>query len=289
MKDNIKLAISGGKGGVGKSMLTSSLVILFNQDYDVSALDCDVDTPNLGIWLDEVGNWEQTEEISVSERPVIKEEVDNPEACVEQCQFNAFKVEQGNLKVDPFLCEGCGACEYFCSGVKEMKEVQSGWIKSKVTDYGFPLIVGQLKTGETGSGEIVTKIKKRAEKFESEVQIIDTAPGTGCPVVAALQNTDFVVLITEPSKSALSDLKAVKEVVDHFDIDFGVVVNKWNVNENIYKEIKDWAGEAYLGKLNYDQKVIKAASELKPIMETDSEVKEQIKDIFNEIKNYLNL
>ncbi len=111
---NFKLAISGGKGGVGKSMLASSLAILFNQDYDVSTLDCDVDTPNLAIWLDEVEDWDQTEEISVSERPVIKDNVDNPEVCVKQCQFNALKIEEGNLKVDPFLCEGCGACEYFC-------------------------------------------------------------------------------------------------------------------------------------------------------------------------------
>jgi len=284
-----KLAISGGKGGVGKSMLSSSLSLLLNQQYDITAVDCDVDAPNLAIWLNEIKNWEQVEKISVSERPIVEEEVDEVKSCVEQCRFNALKSDEGELKVDPFLCEGCGACQYFCSAVKGMKEVQSGWIKSKVTHYGFSLLTGQLKAGEAGSGKIVTEIKKRADNLNSDLQIIDSAPGTGCPVVAALQDVDFVVLVAEPTKSGFADLKKVKEVIDHFDLDFGLVVNKWDINEENFKELKKWAGDNYLGRIDYEQRVVKAISTLTPIMKTDLSIKKQIKKVFEEIKRRINI
>ena len=48
----IKIVIASGKGGVGKSMLTSVLVTLFYQNNKkIVAVDADVDAPNLKIWL----------------------------------------------------------------------------------------------------------------------------------------------------------------------------------------------------------------------------------------------
>jgi len=52
-KRKIKLAIASGKGGVGKSMLSSSLAMLFAKKFKTTAVDCDVDAPNLAIWLNE--------------------------------------------------------------------------------------------------------------------------------------------------------------------------------------------------------------------------------------------
>src|SRR6056297_2049780 len=98
-----KLAISGGKGGVGKSMLASSLSLLFNEDHEITAVDCDVDAPNLAIWLNEIENWDKVKEISISERPVIEPNVNGEKSCVEQCRFNALEIEGGELKVNPFL------------------------------------------------------------------------------------------------------------------------------------------------------------------------------------------
>jgi MinD superfamily P-loop ATPase len=44
----MKIVVASGKGGVGKSMLASSLALLFAKDKKVVACDCDVDAPNLG-------------------------------------------------------------------------------------------------------------------------------------------------------------------------------------------------------------------------------------------------
>ena len=45
----MKIVVASGKGGTGKSMLASSLALLFSEK--IVACDCDVDAPNLGLWL----------------------------------------------------------------------------------------------------------------------------------------------------------------------------------------------------------------------------------------------
>jgi len=295
MNNNVKkIAISSGKGGVGKSMLASNLALLFSQDYEVIAVDCDVDVPNLSLWLGDAGNWKKSEKISTKEKPVIHNEKcdGNCENCADKCQFNALRYEQGKLKINPFLCEGCGAGEFFCpEGVIEMKPVNNGEIKSKVTSYGFPLVVGSLFPGETGSGEVVTEVKEKADSFvkngRQQVMIIDSSPGTGCSVIAALQDVDFVVLVTEPTLSGQSDLKRVLEVVKHFQIPYGVVINKADLNSKITSDIKQDYTQNFLGEIGYDKKVFELVSNFVPILKSDLNLKEDIGNIFNKLTKQL--
>lgn len=286
-----KLVISSGKGGVGKSMLASSLAMLFAKEKKIVAVDCDVDAPNLAIWLNELGNWEKIKEISVSEKPVIdnrKLTKKEAEECVKKCKCGALKIEKGKLKLNPFLCEGCGACQFFCKGVTKMKPVKSGEIKIKKTKYGFHLIVGQLYPGETNSGKIVDEIKAEAEKFDFDLMIIDSAPGTGCPVISALKDANFAILVCEPTPLGFSDLKRVLEVVNHFKIPYGVVINKWNINEGLANKIEKWAKNNFLGKISYDKEIFSAISSLKPIMETNLKAKKEIEEIFENL-NKINI
>jgi len=282
-----KIAVASGKGGVGKSMLSSALSMIFAEDKNIVAVDCDVDAPNLAIWLNEIKEWNKIKKISVSEKPIIdnsKLDKKTSQKCADKCQFNALKVRNSKLKLNPFLCEGCGACEVFCpDSVIKMESVKSGEIKTKQTKYGFPLVSGQLYPGETGSGKIVTKIKKTAESFNSKLMIIDSSPGTGCPVIASLQDVDFVALITEPTLSGISDLKRVLEVVNHFKIQYGVVVNKWDINNNLTKKIEEEYKRKMLGRISYDKNIFKSIANLTPIMETNLKAKKEIKRIFNNL------
>jgi len=288
-----KIVIASGKGGVGKSMLTSSLAMLFAREKKIVAVDCDVDTPNLAIWLNEIENWGKVKKVSVSEKPVIDNSkliVRDAEQCVKKCKFNALEIKKEKLKLNPFLCEGCGACEFFCpQGVIKMKPVKNGQIKTKETKYNFPLISGQLYPGETGSGKVVSEIKKEAEKFNHEVMLIDSSPGTGCPVIASLQGANFVILITEPTLSGFTDLKRILKVVNHFNIPYFLVINKWDINKSLSQKIEKWAGKKLLGKISYDKKIFKAIANLKPILETQLRAKKEIKKIFNNLNSYIRI
>ncbi len=285
----MKIVILSGKGGVGKSMLSSALAMLFRKSFRVTAVDCDVVAPNLAIWLNEMKKWDKIIPVTTSAKPEIDyKKCDGCGLCVEKCRFGALKMEKSKPKLNPFLCEGCGTCEVICpKKAIELKPVQNGEIRIKQTKYGFPLVSGNLFPGETGSGKIVSEIKKEADKFEYNFQIIDSAPGTGCPVIAALQDSNFAVLTTEPTPSGFSDLKRVLKVVNHFKIPWNLVINKWDINSQLSNKIKKWAKRKFLGRISYDKKIFKAIANLTPIMETNLKAKIEIENIFKKLNKIL--
>ncbi len=282
----MRIVVASGKGGVGKSMLASCLALLFSKSRKVVACDCDVDAPNLGLWLG-ITDYESKERISTS----FKAKIDEKKCikcgkCMEACKFFAIEKNE-NFHVNPFLCEGCGVCKIVCPvDAVELKPVENAEIRIKNTSYGFPLISAQVYPGETGSGKIVEELKKRAESFEHEIMILDSPAGIGCPVIASVRGSDFAVLITEPTPSGFSDLKRILEIVDYFKVPYGIVINKWDINPKLSGEIENWAKEKFLGKISYDKKVIDAIVNLKPVLETNSKVVEEIKEIFKKLNSW---
>jgi len=288
-----KLVITSGKGGVGKSMLTSALAMLWAKKKKIVAVDTDVDAPNLAIWLNQVSdeNIQLSKKISTSFKAVIDPEKCNGcGKCVKNCVFKALEIKNNRAKLNPFLCEGCGVCQIICpQKAIELKTIENGQIKIIQTKYGFPLVIGQLFPGETGSGKIVAEIKKEAQiNDQYEVMIIDSAPGTGCPVIASLQDTHLAILVTEPTPSGLTDLKRVLEVVEHFQVPYKVVVNKWDINRSLTKKIEKEFADNFLGKISYDQAIFKAIANLQPIIETNLKVKQEVKEIFKKIYDQTN-
>jgi len=285
----MKIVIASGKGGVGKSMLTSVLAMLFAKKQRVVAVDCDVDAPNLAIWLNEIGKWDKIIPAVTSAKPVFDyKKCNSCGLCAEKCRFEALKMIKGKPKLNPFLCEGCGACEVICSQKAiQLNPVQNAEIRIRKTKYGFPLVSAQLFPGETGSGKVIVEIKKEAEKFKYDVMVLDSSPGTGCPVIASLQDANFAILITEPTPSAFSDLKRVLKVVNYFKLPWGLVINKWDINLKLSDKMEKWSGLKLLGKISYDKKIFKAISNLTPILETNLKVKKEIKDIFEKLNKIL--
>ncbi|MCD6233103.1 ATP-binding protein [bacterium] len=286
----MKLAITSGKGGVGKSMISAALSMLFAKERKVLAVDCDADAPNLDIWLGGIKKWDKAIPLAFSLLPYIDyKKCDGCGICAERCKFGAIKMVNGKPTVNSFLCEGCGLCEHLCpKKAIKMKPVDSGVLRiKKRTKYGFPLISGQLLPGRTGSGKMVDRTKFEAEKFNYDLMIIDSAPGTGCPVIAALRDANFAVLVTEPTLSAFSDLKKVLEVVEHFKIPWGLIVNKWGINNVLAAEIRKYANKKFLGKVSYDRKIFQAVSNLTPILETRLKAREEIEKIYYKLNKLL--
>ncbi len=289
MKKKMKIVVASGKGGVGKSMLASSLVMLFSKTERVVAVDADVDAPNLHLWLGEDEDWDEVKKVSTNEIPMIDlKKCTGCGRCAEICAFNALRLDplaQGKPILNKFFCEGCGACEAVCP-VKaiKMKKIKNGEIRIRKNVHGFPLVSAQLYPGQMGSGKIVDLIKEKAEEFEYDLMMIDSPAGTGCPVIAALNGVDFIVLVTEPTPSGLADLKRVLTVVNHFKIPFGVVINKWDINPLMSDQIKAEFKSQFLGQISYDKKVFQAIANLQPILKTNLMAKKEIETIYNKLQ-----
>ncbi len=289
--NKFKIVVASGKGGVGKSMISSSLAIFFSKKEKIIALDCDVDAPNLDIWLGKKGEWEKSKGLELISVPEIDyNKCNGCGKCAKHCQFGAIKMENGKPKLNKFICEGCGVCKEVCpQNAIILKRVKNAYIKEKITEFGFPLITGQLIPGVTGSGKIVEEIKKQANNYQHNIQIIDSSPGTGCPVNAAVRDADFVVLVVEPTLTGFADVKNSLEVINHFDINYGVVINKWDINKKLTKKIKAFFKGKILGQISYNQQIFDLVSQFQPILKSQSSTKKELVKIFQNLKQFIKL
>jgi MinD superfamily P-loop ATPase len=286
----MKIAIASGKGGVGKSMLSSVLSFLFHKSgKKVIACDCDVDAPNLAIWLGKKGKLKKLKEFSTLKKPKIDlKKCIGCGKCEEVCVFNAIEVKNQKSKLNYYLCEGCGACQIICpQHAIRLIPINNGKIFKTKTKYGFPVISGQLQIGESNSGKVVVETKAEAEKLPHEIMIMDSAPGTGCPVIASLSDVDFVILVTEPTPSALSDLEKVLKVVEYFNKEFALVINKWQLNPKFSKKIENRFRGKILGKISFDKEIYRSIANFKPIIETNLKAKKEIEAIYKKLINLI--
>jgi len=304
----IKITVVSGKGGVGKSSIAASMALVLSKNRDIVAVDCDVDAPNLGLLLGVKKEGFSYKEVGTKEKAsLIEDRCIRCRKCVDICVFSAISWD--NLPIfDKYLCEGCGACQrsasltqifikYRCEGCGacqlvcpvdaiELIKVQNAFIGFTDTQYGFPVVGGQLKPGESGSGDVVTLVKEKAEEIANkrgiETMIIDSAAGIGCPVIASVTGSDYVVAVTEPTPAAFSDLKRVLEVVEHFNIPYGIIINTWNTNPAFTEKIEKFASEneiTLLGKIPYDKAFIDALVQLMPVVAYDKRFKKLFKSI----------
>ena len=299
------VGVVSGKGGVGKTSITASLASLAKQDLmiKVIVLDCDVDAPNLAIILppEDESTIERKDIFATLKAEFIEDRCNNCKQCIDDnfCEFNALNWDSQNLNpiIDFLKCEGCGACKVLCpTHAFKINAVKSGEIISYNSKMGFPLIYGKTQLGSTTSGKLVSDSKeylKNIKEFNrTNLILVDGPPGIGCPVIATIANLDYVITICEPTPSGLHDLMRVIEVIQQFNILFGVIVNKSDLQspfqENFNKYIND-TDYTILGKIPFDLSIPKAMSYAKPVVDyaPDSKSSLVIRKIYKNLKGIL--
>ncbi len=296
-----KVTIVSGKGGVGKTTLTACLAMLFHRDqYNLVLTDCDVDAPNLALTLKNQ-ELERSEVYSANIAIVDKELCTGCQECLNHCKFDAIKWDRDENKpiINEFECEGCGVCTLVCPAecVKLIPVKTGNLIKSK-SKYGFPIISGELEIGRGNSGKIVAEAKmmalKNAEQEAGDVILNDGPPGIGCPVIASLSDSDFILIITEPFPAAIHDLKRVLTLAWNFTADVGMVINKYDLNLPLVQEVETFALQnnvKLLGKIPLDNKIPESLLHISPIIEyaPDSPASQAISIIYDNLKFQLGL
>ncbi len=288
------ITILSGKGGVGKSSITASLSVLLSKSRRIITADCDVDTPNLALCLGLDCMKLSWENIKTSKKAeLIKVKCTGCKKCFLNCNFNAISWNNKNNlpEFNKFICEGCAVCSLVCSSnAIRFKNVVNGKVGVSKTKYGFQIITGQLRIGESGSGEIVSIVRKNLLDFERkewfDLALIDSAAGVGCPVIASVTGVDFVIAITEPMPAAFNDLKRALKVVDHFKIPYGIIINKYTINESFCKKIEKFAQKnnvPILGKIPYDKTFVEALVNFTPIVDYEKKYTKLFSDIVSKL------
>lgn len=253
-----EVVILSGKGGVGKSSIAASLAVLSAHNSKVLLTDTDVDAPNLDLVLG--ATLRGSEEIAAASKAFIDYgRCQGCMMCQQVCRFSSI-IGQKHPIIIPYSCEGCGACSIICpENAIEIKTVVNGRLNIFDTE-NMVLVAGELKIGEASSGRLVDLVKKRARQqaklCQAEMIVTDGPPGIGCPVIASVKGADYVVLVTEPTPAALHDLQRVVEVVKHFRIPLGIVLNRADIHPESNRAIKQFSqdnGFPILTEIPYDQ------------------------------------
>ncbi len=265
-----QLTIVSGKGGTGKTSITAALGQVLREHVSLVMVDADVDAANLAL-VNSGGNVLERDDFYSGLTAYIDRDLCvDCGACMPACPFDAiYEDDMGRFMVNELACEGCKVCTLFC-GVDaiEIEENHAGsWRMRRLPD-GRYLVDAQLGIGEDNSGKLVAKIREKAgelaEKENLDLILIDGPPGIGCPVHAAIGRVDLVMVVTEPTVSAVHDLRRVIETIRHFGLKPAVVLNKADLSPEAAQEVRDFCAGSdvpLVAEIPYDETIPRLLTE----------------------------
>jgi MinD superfamily P-loop ATPase len=253
----MRIAIASGKGGTGKTTVSVNLFYFLSRVFEnkVQLIDCDVEEPNDILFFHQLIKTKQEKVYNLVPR-IDPSKCTFCKKCAEWCEFNAITIIE-KLKftdINADLCHSCGACSMACnySAIAEYKK-PLGLITHFKTNFGGGLVEARLQIGSAMQTSLIKEVKKHA-LHENEVIIFDAPPGTSCPVVETVSDTDYVILVTEPTPFGLHDLKITVDMINILKIPFGVIVNKAGLGSNdIYQYLLENKIEL-LGEIPFSKK-----------------------------------
>jgi MinD superfamily P-loop ATPase len=282
---DISISILSGKGGTGKTTIAVNMALSLD---NVQLLDADVEEPNDYIFI-------SPEIINKDSEPVMRliPEVDDDKCtacrkCVDFCEYNALAMMLDNVLVFEEVCHSCGGCKIVCpeDAITE-KEKELGKIRHD-EQKNIDFWQGELNTGEEKAVPVIEKLKNKIN--HNKKIIIDSPPGTTCPTIEAITDTDYTLVVTEPSPFGVHDLNMVVEMLKKVDQPFSVIINRAEEDSNYL--IEDYCRENNINilmKVPFSRKIAELYSRGKAFVGEiegwENKFKNLYEDIVEEVKN----
>jgi MinD superfamily P-loop ATPase len=271
------VSVASGKGGTGKTSVAVNMALSIG---NIQLLDCDVEEPNDHIFLKPKISYVQPVAVSI---PFVNETLCNRcGKCADFCQYNALFVGSNEVLVFPDLCHNCGGCTLVCpeAAIDEMPH-KIGTLKLGTTG-NLELVYGELEVQKPMAVPIIKEVKRRI-KGDMDA-ILDSPPGTSCPVIQTVEDSDFCLLVTEPTPFGLHDLKIIVQVLENMEIPFGVVVNRAGVGDRKVYEFCRGKNIPILLEIPYDKRIAELYSRGIPFSQEMPEWRAKFQALFNTIR-----
>jgi MinD superfamily P-loop ATPase len=276
----MQIAVASGKGGTGKTLIATSLAISLRDIYDVQLLDCDVEEPDDKIFIRPDGI---TQEPVYMTNPSVDENLCTYcGKCAEVCAFNAIAVIKNHILTFSNLCHGCGACSYLCPEGAITESNREIGVMETGRSGNLEFIQGILTVGEAMATPVIDQVKKKAGK--EKVVIVDTPPGTSCPVVHSVTGSDFCLLVTEPTPFGLNDLVLAVETLKTLGIQCGIIINRSGKNDSLIESYCEEENIPVLMKIPLDTEIARLYSKGITLAEGMPTWKEIFITLFNNIE-----
>ncbi len=279
----MKISIASGKGGTGKTTLSTNLAAYLANNNKVVLADLDVEEPNSGLFI-------RGKLVSAEDRyKMIPEWKENSctlcGICQDVCNFNAVIRLGTQILVFPQLCHGCYACSELCPESSLPMIPQKIGQLSHYKKGKLDFVEGRIDVGEEQAVPLISQTIAYIDQHfpEADYKIIDSPPGTSCPVIEATKNSDFVILVTEPTPFGLHDLKLAVDTMRSLNKAFGVVVNRHGIGNDDVIEYCQNENIPLLAKIPNERKIAELYSQGKMLYTQIPEMAQALQ----EIENYL--
>lgn len=274
------ISIASGKGGTGKTTIATNLAVALGTD--VNLLDCDVEEPNDHIFIQP--KITHTEKVSLKVPQVDMNKCSLCGKCQEICQFQAIVVVGTTVLTFPELCHSCGGCMEVCpeNAITEIDREMG--IFEAGTRNGVAFAYGRLFVGQVMAVPAIERV--RAAVQPNKVNIIDAPPGTSCPVISSVKDTDFLILVTEPTPFGLNDLKLAVGMVKILAIPHGIIINRSDLGDDKVKEYAKEENIPILMEIPFDRQIAETYSKGKLLVEELPEWKERFIHLYEDVVKY---
>jgi len=275
----MKIAIASGKGGTGKTTVAVNLALSL---VDVQYIDCDVEEPNGYLFFNPEIKKAYNAHVLIPEINIDKCVLCGK--CSSVCEYKALAKLPTAILVFKELCHGCGACSYLCpeKAITETKReigiIETGSCENIVFAHG------KLNVGEPMAPPLIREVLRN--QSDGLTVIIDSPPGTSCPMVSAVKDADYVLLVTEPTVFGLNDLQIAVEVISKMSIPFSVLINKSNDDDTIIENFCNVKNIPVLMKLPFDPDIAKLYSRAIPMVHNNTQMKKRFIKLFEDIHNH---
>lgn len=282
----MKIAIASGKGGTGKTTISTNLAKYTSEQEETVLADLDVEEPNSKIFIQGqlidsqnkftmVPNWKSDKCTFCGK-------------CSEVCYFNAITQLPNEILVFPKLCHSCYACSELCPVDALPMQSEKMGVMEQYQDGNLSFIESKLDIGQEQAVPLIEQtIDFVDQKYPDEtIKFFDTPPGTSCPVIEAMKSTDYVILVTEPTPFGLHDLKLAAETVKKLDIPHGVVINRYGIGNAGVEEYCEEEDIPIIATIPNSRKVAELYSNGDLLYKEIEEVKQAMENIYQTIEDY---
>jgi MinD superfamily P-loop ATPase len=278
----MKIAIASGKGGAGKTSLSTNLCALLAESTNVVLADLDVEEPNSAIFFDTDFKKESVF------RMIPEWDADRCTSCgrcQEVCNFNAIIKLLDEIVVFPELCHSCHACSILCPDSALPMAPREIGVLSKASLPRLTLLEGRLNIGEEQAVPLIAHVNQviEGEYGEDSIVIIDSPPGTSCPVIEVTRSADLVLLVTEPNPFGLNDLRIMVDTLKLLGRKMAVVINRAEENNKTIQGFCDAEGIPLIAEIPHSREAAERYARGKLIVHDLVDIRLE----FNKIKEYI--
>ncbi len=275
----MRITVASGKGGTGKTIVSTSLALCASASGRTQFLDCDVEEPNGHIFL--------APDLSLSERCVvtipriIEGKCTYCGKCRDICRFNAITIFGQTIMSFNELCHSCLGCFLVCEenaiarDEREIGVVETGLAGS------IDFVHGRTRVGEAMSVPLIKAVKKKAR--QDVLVIIDAPPGTSCPFVETVSDADYVLLVTEPTPFGLHDLQLAVAVLQKLNIPGGVIINRADLGDDRVEKWCAGVGIPVVLKIPFERGIAEGYARGENLIQSQPNLRQPLENLLKEL------